>query len=192
VRRRSGLRRHALLIGLAVLAGHLFLPWPPSDLEQYGYTGQYRCTAGETLRGYFDLPEPFVPRDPVANPDSPSTWLEGFGRYAAFALPPTVALLAFALGLLAALGLRGRGVRGAGWLLPVGFVVAVLTLYIATARAPPIGDAPATWWERVMEGFGTATQSSFLLFLLPFVAGLVDLGERPAPHRDPGAAEEVP
>lgn len=129
-------RRAALLVGLAVLAANLFMPWPEVRIARNHLEPGYQSTATVQFQALSNPREDLLEFEPEVGAEVERNVLKGYARILVMTLPQNQGLLMLILGILAALGLTrgwGRWVVGPVLLL-VPLVVAYLIYDAGTAQ----------------------------------------------------------
>lgn len=109
-------RKGVLIVGFALVAAHLFMPWDTTRVSEKQLRPGYYSTAIATLDYYRNPPESVL--NPSGSEDASA--LDAYGNLFLLHAPGTVACLLFLVALAALLGLGGRWARWTAGVLMIG------------------------------------------------------------------------
>lgn len=173
---QGGRRRKAmLLVGLAILAANLFMPWPEGRILQSHLPPGYHSTATVQFQVLTNPTQDLLEFMPEDGGEVERNVVKGYARIAVMTLPTCLGLLMLILGLLAVFGLTGGWARWvAGPLLLLAPLIVGYVVYDA-GTSQVVADADLASWQLGLQywaGLWPFNAMAWLLALVPAVADL--------------------
>lgn len=169
-------RQAVLLVGLAILATDLFMPWSETRVMDAHLEPGYHSTATVQIHQLIHPDENLLHFLPETGGDEGERRpVEGYLRILIITLPHTAALVMLLLGLIALAGLAGRWVP---WV--VGPLLILLTLLPAwlfydAGHALPMRPEGVVDWQMGLRHWATIWPQRAIAWMLPLAGAIAEL-----------------